>query len=69
MNEVTRIITVQITAIGNVPAEQLEEELKRANDQGFIRDAEEALKKDLGVDDAKIISIQDFVNEKGGSNG
>lgn len=69
MNELTRIITVQITAIGKVPAEKLEAELKRVNDQGVIRDLEETLKNDLWVDDAKIISIQDFVLEKGGSNG
>ena len=69
MNELTRIITVQITAIGKVPAEKLEAELKRVNDQEVIRDLEETLKIDLGVDDAKIISTQDFVLEKGGSNG
>lgn len=69
MNELTRIITVQITAIGKVPAEKLEAELKRVKDQGVILDLEETLKNDLGVDDAKIISIQDFVLEKGDSNG
>ena len=69
MNELTRIITVQITAIGKVPAEKLEAELKSVNDQEVIRDLEETLKIDLGVDDAKIISTQDFVLEKGGSNG
>lgn len=69
MNELTRIITVQITAIGKVPAEKLEAKLKSVNDQEVIRDLEETLKIDLGVDDAKIISTQDFVLEKGGSNG
>ncbi len=69
MNEITRIITLQITAIDKVDDEHLEEELKRVKDQGEIRELEENIKKDLLVDDVKIISIQDFVLEKGGSNG
>ena len=69
MNEITRIITLQITAIGKAPDEKLEAELKIVTDQAEIRKAEEGLKKELLIDDVKILSIQDFVNEKGGSNG
>ena len=69
MNEVTNIMTIQITGIGSCTNEELKEMFAMANDQEKVRTAENNLKEILGVDDVKIIQNQHFVLEKGGSNG
>lgn len=67
MNEVTNIMTIQITGIGPCTDEELKEMFAMANDQEKVRRAENNLKEILGVDDAKIINNQHFVREKGGA--
>ena len=57
MSEVTRIITAEITVIGDVEEHQL---LTDEQKQEMARE----LKKDLGVDDVAIVKIKDFVREE-----
>ena len=71
MNEVTNIMTVQITRIDKtdnnnaVDAAILASRIPASN-----QFSEEALMKLIpGMDDVKIISNQFFTREKGGSNG
>ena len=65
MNELTRIITLQVTSIGMVD----DDFLTKANDKESIRELENVTKKLLNADDVKIKDIQNFIIEKGGSNG
>lgn len=69
MNEVTNIMTVQLTTIENLDDADLREVLAYNQNPKRIRDAEEKFKMIFGCDDAKIISNQFFAMEKGGSNG
>lgn len=57
MAEVTRIITAEITVIGDVKEHQL------LTDEQKQEMAIE-LKEDLGVDDVAIVKIKDFVREE-----
>ena len=57
MAEVTRIITAEITVIGDVEEHQF---LTDEQKQEMARE----LKKDLGVDDVAIVKIKDFVREE-----
>lgn len=58
MDELTRIVTVQITTIGNA------NECKSTKEEyaGQIKD----MLIDLGADDVVILSAQDFIMEKKG---
>lgn len=57
MAEVTRIITAEITVIGNVKEHQL---LTEEENQEMATE----LKESLGVDDVAIVKIKDFVREE-----
>lgn len=58
MNELTRIITVQITAIGN------SDDCKSTKEEYAEQIKENLL--ELGADDVVILSAQDFLMEKKG---
>lgn len=58
MNELTRIITLQITAIGNA------DECKSTKEEYAEQIKENLL--ELGADDVVILSAQDFLMEKKG---
>ena len=69
MNELTNIMTVQLTAIENLDDALLERVIADSQHPKTFRELEEKLKAIFGCDDAKIISNQFFVNEKGGLDG
>lgn len=66
MNEVTNIMTVQITMIENLDDADLKEVIAHNQNPKRIREAEEKFKNLFGCDDVKIIGNQFFVLEKGG---
>ncbi len=65
MNELTRIMTLQVTSIGMMD----DDFFVKVNDKERVRELERVAKKLLDADDVKITNIQNFVLEKGGSNG
>lgn len=69
MNELTRVLTVQITDIVARTDAELNGEIAGAKNPKVLRGVEDELKKVLKCDDVKIINHQLFVNEKDGSNG
>lgn len=60
MNELTRIATVQFTAIAD--------EATAISKEDSIRRLKEALEKHIEADDICVVSMQDFVMEKNGMN-
>lgn len=62
MNELTRIMTLQVTSIGMVT----DDFLAKVNDKEKVRELERVAKKLLDADDVKITNIQNFVLEKSG---
>lgn len=65
MKEITRIITVQITDIAQVDNDSDSAETKenvRKNAGGIIKNL-------LGVDDAVVVDVQDFIRDIAGEEG
>ena len=59
MNEVTRIITVEITMIDKC------QDLKDLKSKEQYKERfEQALKRDTGADDVVVTNIQDFIMDK-----
>lgn len=61
MAEVTSIITLRITAVGDIPNDELEARLAKRQTTEFIRRMENNLMSLTGLDDVNITEIQDFV--------
>ena len=59
MKELTRIITVQITLIGNV-----NDESAMVGKDECVKFVEQYLKDHTGSDDVKVIDVQDFIIDK-----
>lgn len=70
MNELTNIMTIQLTCIQKANDDAVTAGILESRIPANIREVENILKSSLpGLDDVKIIGNQFFVNEKGGSNG
>lgn len=61
MAEVTSIITLRITVVGDIPNDELEARLEKRQTTEFIRRMENNLMSLTGLDDVNITEIQDFV--------
>lgn len=69
MKKVTRITTLEITEIYDIPDEAEDAEVAGWREPKEHHHLAEVLTKILDVDNVKVINLQSFVNEKGGSNG
>lgn len=61
MKEVTNVLTAQITSIKKYADDVVDLAIEQNNDKEILRMLERALKKQLKVDDVKIVMVQDFV--------
>ena len=57
--ELTRITTLQITEIVQLPEEHL-----AGDKDGYAKTMAEDIKKDYGFDDVVVLSAQDFIRNK-----
>lgn len=64
MAEVTSIITLRITVVGDIPNDELEARLEKRQTTEFIRRMENNLMSLTGLDDVNITEIQDFVMDE-----
>lgn len=59
--EITKITTIQLTHIGVVLEEEVEQEIGLPDD--CIKAIEEMFKDDMDADDVKVVQVQNFVRD------